>query len=149
HTRTYASSSTSISPATLLALWDVRALRASSITGGLSPVLSLNQRSHFFLLLPQHFWRIHLLPPTLAHIDGTHFIVASHQSNSISQAAVVSVTAGLRSFEIVEDFEWANKQTDINRVVALQIFADADHLVLARLNFHGVIQIDNRVELPV
>src|SRR5207247_7441192 len=99
--------------------------------------------------MPQHAGSIHVLPPTIADIDGTDFIVASHQSNSISQAAVVSATAGLCSFEIVEDFEWANKQPDINGIVIAQFFPDVSDSISPCSDFHRVFQIEDGIEFLV
>ena len=72
----------------------------------------------------QHLRGVHVLPPAFANIYGTDFIVTGHQPNSISEAAITLAAAGLRSFEIVEDFEWANKQPDINGIVIAQFFPD-------------------------
>src|SRR5207247_9796513 len=99
--------------------------------------------------MPQHAGSIHVLPPTIADIDGTDFIVASHQSNSISQAAVVSATAGLRSLEIVEDFEWANKQPDINGIVIAQFFSDVSDSISSCSDFHRVFQIEDGIEFLI
>ena len=65
----------------------------------------------------QHLRGVHVLPPAFANIYGTDFIVAGHQSNSVSQAAIALAAAGLRSLEIVEDFEGTNEQADINGIV--------------------------------
>ena len=80
----------------------------------------------------QHLRGIHVLPPAFANIYGTDFIVAGHQPNSISQAAITLAAAGLRSLEIVEDFEWANKQPDINGIVIAQVFPDVGDLYFRR-----------------
>src|SRR5439155_12215377 len=98
----YASSFTSTSLATRPAHSGVRALRASSITGGLNPVLARSRRSHCFLRALQHARSGHVLPPTITDIHGKDFIVAGHQPNSIGQATIVCATAGLHSLEIVE-----------------------------------------------
>src|SRR5438034_11747275 len=82
-------------------------------------------------------------------MDGTDFIVVSHQSNSISQAAVVSASAGLRSFEIVEDFDWANKQPDINGIVIAQFFSDVSDSISPCSDFHRVFQIEDGIEFLV
>ena len=81
-----------------------------------------------------------------ANIYGTDFIVTGHQSNSISQAAITLAAAGLRSFEIVEDFEWANKQPDINGIVIAQFFPDVGDSISPCLDFHRVFQIENGIE---
>src|SRR5437762_1672758 len=99
--------------------------------------------------MPQHARSIHVLPPPIADIDGADFVVASHQSNSISQAAVVSATARLRSLEIVEDFEWANKQADINRIVIAQFFPDVSDSISPCSDFHRVFQIEDGIEFLV
>ena len=85
----------------------------------------------------------------IADIDGTDSIVVRHQSNSISQAAIVCAAAGLRSFEIVEDFEWANKQPDINGIVIAQFFSDVSDSIFPCSDFHRVFQIENGIEFPV
>src|SRR5262245_1640852 len=92
----------------------VRALLANSITGGLNQVLAPSRSSHFFLCMRQHAGSIHVLPPAVAYIDSPDFTIGSHQSNSISQAAIATLFASL---DVIEDFEWANKQTDINGIV--------------------------------
>ena len=58
-------------------------------------------------------------------------------------------TAGLHSLEIVEDFEWANKQPDINGIVIPQVFPDIGDPVSARSNFHRVFQIEDGIEFLV
>src|SRR5207247_9505674 len=99
--------------------------------------------------MPQHAGSIHVLPPTIADIDGTDFIVASHQSNSISQAAVVSATAGLRSFEIVEDLEWANKYPDINDIVIAHCFPDVSDSISPHSDFHRIFQMQIESESTI
>ena len=57
----------------------------------------------------QHLRGIHVLPPAVANIDGSDILIAGHQLNSVSQTAIAPAAAGLRSLEIVEDF---NGQTN-------------------------------------
>ncbi len=97
----------------------------------------------------QHLRSIHVLPPALAYIYGTDLIIAGHQPNSISQAAIAAGATGLRSLEIVEDFEWANKQPDINRIVTAEVFPDVGDADPLRSDFHRVFQIENGIEFPV
>src|SRR4029450_2470035 len=61
----------------------------------------------------------------------------------------VSATAGLRSFEIVEDFEWANKQPDINGIVIAQFFPDVSDSISPCSDFHRVFQIEDGIEFLV
>ena len=101
--------------------------------------------------MSQHLRGVHVLPPAFADIYGTDFIVTGHQPNSISQAAILKTigTGRLRSLEIVEDFEWANKQTDVNRIVIAQVFPDGGHQASSRLDFHGIVQIENGIEFSI
>src|SRR4029077_11655560 len=94
----------------------------------------------------EHFRSIDVLPPGLADVYGTDFVIAGHQSNSISQTAV---TISLTSLEIIENFQRTNKQADINRIVIPQIFSDADHSVSPGLDFHRIFQVENRIEFSV
>src|SRR5947207_3476971 len=97
----------------------------------------------------QHLRGVHVLPPAFANIYGTDFIVTGHQPNSISEAAITLSTAGLRSFEIVEDFEWANKQPDINGIVIAQFFSDVSDSISPCSDFHRVFQIEDGIEFLV
>src|SRR4029077_11163062 len=97
----------------------------------------------------QHLRGVHVLPPAFANIYGTDFIVAGHQPNSISEAAITLAAAGLRSFEIVEDFEWANKQPDINGIVIAQVFPDVSDSISPCSDFHCVFQIEDGIEFLV
>src|SRR5438876_10773277 len=97
----------------------------------------------------QHLRGVHVLPPAFANIYGTDFIVAGHLPISISEAAITLAAAGLRSFEIVEDFEWANKQPDINGIVIAQFFPDASDSVSPCSDFHRVFQIEDGIEFLV
>src|SRR5262249_16796684 len=51
--------------------------------------------------------------------------------------------------EIVEDFERANKQAGINRIVLAQVFPNSGDFVSARSDFHRVIYIENGIELSI
>src|SRR5438552_19217363 len=97
----------------------------------------------------QHLRGVHVLPPAFANIYSTDFIVAGHQPNSISEAAITLAAAGLRSFEIFEDFEWANKQPDINGIVIAQFFPDVGDSVSPCSDFHRVFQIEDGIEFLV
>src|SRR5213595_1696980 len=97
----------------------------------------------------QHLRGVHVLPPAFANVYGTDFIVAGHQPNSISEAAITLAIAGPRSFEIVEDFEWANKQPDINSVVIAQFFSDVGNPISPCSDFHRVFQIEDGIEFLV
>ena len=66
---------------------------------------ALHAFGHLFLCILQHLRSIHVLPPAVAYIDGSDFIIAGHQLNCVSQAAIVPAAAGLRPLEIVEDFQ--------------------------------------------
>src|SRR5881275_3017403 len=65
----------------------------------------------------QHLLSVHVLPPSVADIDCTHFIIACHQPNSVSKAAIVSRAFRLRPLERVEDLQRTNEQAGINRIV--------------------------------
>ncbi len=70
----------------------------------------------------QHLRRIHILPPSVTNIDGSDILIAGHQLNCVSQAAIVPVVGGLRPLEIVEDLHGTNEQAGINRIVVRQVF---------------------------
>src|SRR4029450_2203350 len=108
--------------------------RSYAISGQRALLRKPSEFGHLSLCTSQHLRSVHILPPGLADIDGMDFIIAGHQSNSISQAAIAAATAGLRSLEIVKDFKWANKQADINGVVIAKVFPDVDDLVSAALD---------------
>src|SRR5437660_5613354 len=97
----------------------------------------------------QHLRGVHVLPPAFANIYSTDFIVAGHQPNSISEAAITLAAAGLRSFEIFEDFEWANKQPDINGIVIAQFFPDVGDYVSPCSYFHSVFKLADCIEVVV
>src|SRR5207245_10905868 len=97
----------------------------------------------------QHLRGVHVLPPAFANIYSTDFIVAGHQPNSISEAAITLAAAGLRSLEIFEDFEWANKQPDINGIVIAQFFTDVGDYVSLCSDFRRVFRIDGDLDLLV
>src|SRR6185312_6632859 len=78
-----------------------------------------------------------------------HLAVEGHQLYCVSQAAITTAVGRLRLVEIGKNLVRTNKQASINRVIAPQIFADSGHLVPTRLNFHRVVQIDNRIELAI
>src|SRR5437588_8057598 len=99
--------------------------------------------------MSQHLRSIHILPPTLAYIDGPDSIITGHQSNRVGQAAIILAVVGLCSLEIIEDFERANEQAGIDRIELAQIFPDADDLVSARLDFHRIMQIENGIEFSI
>jgi len=63
---------------TRLARSGVRAQPASSITGGLNPVLARSRRPDRFLCALQHPGSIHVLPPTITDIYGADFLIAGH-----------------------------------------------------------------------
>src|SRR5438876_4277345 len=94
----------------------------------------------------QHLRGVHVLPPAFANIYGTDFIVAGHQPNSISEAAIALTAAGLRTFEIVKDFEWANKQPDIDGIEIAQFIPDVADSVSLCSDFHRVFQIEDGIE---
>jgi len=94
----------------------------------------------------EHFRSIDVLPPALADVYGTDFVIAGHQPNSISETAIA---ISLTSFEIVEDFQRTNEQAGINCIVIPQIFPDADHSVSPSLDFHRIFQIENGTEFSI
>src|SRR6266487_2648826 len=94
----------------------------------------------------EHFRSIDVLPPALTDIYGTDFVIAGHQPHSISQTAV---TISLTSLEIIEDFQRANEQAGINRIVIPQIFPDVDHSVSPGLDFHRIFQVENGTEFSI
>src|SRR4029077_8533128 len=110
---------------------------------------ALHAFRHLSLCILQHLRSIHVLPPSVAYIDGMDLIVASHQSNSISQTAITPATTGLRAFEVVEDLKRKNKKAAINRIVVPQVFPDIGDPVPNGLNFHRVFQIENRIEFSI
>src|SRR6266480_3361685 len=97
----------------------------------------------------QHLRGVHVLPPAIADIYGTDFFVMGHQLYPVREATIPPAMDGLCLFQIGEDLRRANEQTGINRIVIPKIFANASHLVSARLNLHRVIQIDNQMELAI
>src|SRR4029077_3887131 len=97
----------------------------------------------------QHFRSINVLPPGTAYIDGSDLVIAGHQSNAVSKAAIVPAALGFCSLEIAEDFHRAHKQADIDRIVIPQVFPDADDPVSASLDFHRIFQIENGPEFSI
>jgi len=94
----------------------------------------------------QHLRRIHILPPSVAYIDGSDIFFAGHQLNCVSQTAIALATAGFRPLEIVEDLHGTNEQAGINRIVVPQVFPDFGDPISAGLHFHRVFQIENGIE---
>jgi hypothetical protein len=89
------------------------------------------------------------VPASGADINPTHFAVNGHQLHSVSETTITPAVVGLGPLEVREDFQRANKQSGINRVIDRQILANTSHLVSARLNLHRVIQIGNRVDFAI
>ena len=94
----------------------------------------------------QHLWRVHVLPPGGADINPANLVIHRHQSHSVGQAAVAIL---LRLFERIEKFPRTDKKPRVNGIVILQIFSDGDDLVASNPEFHGVIQVEDGIKLPV
>ena len=110
---------------------------------------ALNAFRHLSLCIFQHLRSIHVLPPGVAYIDGSGILIAGHQLNCVSQAAIAPAAAGLRPLEIVEDFNGTNEQAGINRIVVPQVFPDIGDPISAGLDFHRVFQIENGIEFSI
>src|SRR5437016_5628606 len=93
-----------------------------------------------FAGMGKHFGGIDVLPPGVANVDSARFSVARHQSHPVSQTTV-PLHPGL--FEIIENSAGTDKQTGVDRIVSGQSFSDCDDPLSSRLDFHGVVEIEN------
>ena len=92
----------------------------------MSPRLSgraLQAFRHLSLCMFQHLRSIHILPPSVADIDGSDFFIAAINCTPSARLQSLLPTAGLRPLEIVEDLHGTNEQAGINRIVAAAGFS--------------------------
>ncbi len=97
----------------------------------------------------QHFGCVDVLPPGVANINAANLVIFGHKAHSVGKTAVAPAAAGLRSLQVIEDFDGTNEHSSIDRVVIAQMFSDCDDLVAVRLNFHRIIDIENCIQLSV
>src|SRR5437763_11065934 len=78
------------------------AIAFSDSDGSLAQRL-LESLGHLSLCRLQHLLSIHILPPSFADIDCTHFVITGHQADSIRETTIVSRACGLCPLEILEN----------------------------------------------